>query len=225
MSFATVLEEAATRGTYFFGGNITDLDRLFDPKNFPETRHIAKAFCFLAFHGARDTAIADYVRDSKEEPSTLSDDSRGLMVLFTLAKPAPVPMSVDGVEFSFGTHQAYEMVDDLFRNTGKPVPALPGLVVFDDLAAGSEAIYVPLGHLNSENDVRKFLRELFPRVSHAADKAKPDKFLDDLGVLLQKAGFKYERTSRRSVREWLLQGFRLVRRNSGDIVSVIGLFQ
>lgn len=221
LSFAALLEEAQRGDCYNRGGNITRLDLLFSEENLAHVREHAKAFCFLAFDGAKDKAVVDYVGGD----SSLPDDSGpDVMVLFTLNQFAPlaIPVPEAGTEITVGTHPVYAMVRMLFE--GKPRPILPGLVVFDDLAEAAEAVYLPLDHLDTEDEVRLHLRRVFSDVEFVAGDAKPKKFLDDLCVRLRRRGLEYERTGRRSIREWMLRSVELAREHKGDIVSATGLF-
>ncbi|MCP3798224.1 hypothetical protein NLX83_03035 [Allokutzneria sp. A3M-2-11 16] len=221
ISFAALLEEAGRNGVYNRGGNITRLDLLFTKENLAHVREHAKAFCFLAFDGAKDAAVADYVSGD----SSLPDDSGpDVMVLFTLNQFAPlaIPVPKAGTEITVGTHPVHAMVRMLFE--GKRRPALPGLVVFDDLAEAAEAVYLPLDHLDTEDEVRRHLRRVFSDIEFVANGAKPKKFLDDLCVQLHREGLVYERTGRRSIREWMLKSVELAKEHKGDIVSATGLF-
>ncbi|MEU4620232.1 hypothetical protein AB0G04_09670 [Actinoplanes sp. NPDC023801] len=221
LSFALVLEEVGAVGKGS-GGNIRDLDSLFDDERLERLREHARAFCFLAFHGTADTAIADYVRGG-----TLGDDTPAdLMVLFVLDQPAPVATPVgddslrEWVTIDRGGHPAYRMVRELFDDP----PALPGLVVFEELTLGSEVAYLPLGHLRTRQDALQELRDLFALIGEVSAAAKPGKFLDDLGVALHQRGSDYTRTGRRPLREWLRRGFTLARENSGEIVTMVNFF-
>jgi hypothetical protein len=224
ISLRSLLEEAASTGKYDIG-NIEALRNLLDPGNLAKLNEFAEAVCFLAFHPRGDSAVTDYVRGG-----TLADDSGpGILVLFTLDEQAPIAIPVSGTslgvstELGIGVHPAYQLVRALFD--GKPAPALPGLVVFGNLATDTDGVYVPLSHLDTEREVRTHLREVFSDIGFQARAAKPAKFLDDLGVRLSSRGLKYQRTNRRPMREWLLEGFRLTKQNYGDIVGTIGLFR
>ncbi|MGV9247660.1 hypothetical protein [Streptomyces sp. NPDC003710] len=218
---AALLEEAAA-DVRNQTGNIRALDELLQPENLLRLREFGRAYCFLAFHG-RDTEVADYVR-----AGTLADDSGPeVLVLFALDEPAPVaePLGAGSlrswVDLDVGVHPAYRMVRALFD--GRPTPPLPGLVVLDDLAEECEALYLPLGDLESERAVRQRLRRVLALIDHVSGTAKPGKYLDDLGLELYRQGVEHIRTDRISAREWLLRAFDTTRANLGDIVTTIGL--
>src|SRR5262249_31337294 len=142
-------------------GNIRDLDGLFEPANLSCPKEFADMLCFLAFHPTGDGAVADYVRSG-----TLPDDSGPrTLVMFTLDEPAPVVVRVGPdsmracAEVAIGAHPVYQTMRALYVD--QPVPPLPGLVLFDDLAHGWRAIYLPLAHLATEHDVRTYLRRVF----------------------------------------------------------------
>ncbi|MGW1158685.1 hypothetical protein ACWD5Q_08720 [Streptomyces sp. NPDC002513] len=221
LSLAALLEEAAA-DVRNQTGNIRALNELLRPENVRRLREFARAYCFLAFH-SRDIEVADYVR-----AGTLADDSGpDVLVLFTLDEPAPiaVPVGADSlrswVDLDVGVHPSYRMVRALFN--GRPTPPLPGLVVLDDLAEESEALYLPLGELDNERAVRQRLRRVLALIGHVSATAKPGKYLDDLGLELYRLGIEHVRTDRISAREWLLRAFDTTRANLGDIVTTIGL--
>ncbi|TDQ00565.1 hypothetical protein [Labedaea rhizosphaerae] len=226
LSVVNMLEEAASSDNVeYLGGNISDLDNLFDPANLACLNEFADALCFLAFHPTADRALADYVRSG-----TLPDDSGPrTLVMFTLDQPVPGAVRVGSdsmrvwAEITAGVHPAYEAVRALYA--GQPAPPLPGLVLFDDLAHGERTIYLPLASLTSEQDVRAHLRQVFSLVDHVVAGAKPGRFLDDLGYALRKHGLAFHRTGRTPVREWLLRVVQLARKHRGDVVSVIGLLK
>jgi hypothetical protein len=225
LSVVNMVEEAASDDLDHLGGNISNLDDLFEPANLACLNEFADALCFLAFHPTADSALADYVRSG-----TLPDDSGPrTLVMFTLDEPAPGavqvgPDSMRGwVEVTAGTHPAYEAVRALYA--GQPVPPLPGLVLFDDLAHGERTIYLPLALLATEQDVRTHLRQVFSLIDHVVAEAKPGRFLDDLGYALRKHGLVFHRTGRTPMREWLLRVIQLARKHRGDVVSVIGLLK
>ena len=222
ISLAAILEEATAR-TKHMEGNIADLQRLLEPASLSELKGYAKAYCFLAFHGKGDSAVVEYLRSD-----TLPDDSGpDILVLFTLDEPAPIAVSITAMSFqpwaeiSLGRHPSYQIVSALFK--GMPVPPLPGLVVFEDLATDTQALYVPLAYLDTENEVRMRLRQIFAEVAYATREAKPGKMLDYLGVRLRKLGIDHERTGHKSISEWLLQAFQIAKKNIGDIVAVISV--
>ncbi|MFB9469759.1 hypothetical protein ACFFR3_09605 [Nonomuraea salmonea] len=222
ISLQAILEEALAVGR-FNTGNVRHLPDLLRPENMRQLREHSAVFCFLAFHPTGDAAVADYVRSG-----TMADDSGpDVLVLFTLDRPAPiaVPLGSDAfgqwAELDRGANPANHMIRTLFA--GSRVPPLPGLAVFLDLSEDTEGFYLPLGHLASEHEVRTFLREAFADIDHLATTGKPGRLLDDLGVVWTRRGLAYERTGRRPVREWLIEGFRTAREHYGDIVGTIGL--
>lgn len=225
ISLVAIAEEIASAGVRGQTGNIRNGAGLFDRANLVQLSASAKAFCFLAFHGTGDEAVADYVRSG-----TLPDDSGpDVMVLFTLDEPAPVIVPITSgslrawAEVQLGIHPAYRMVRSLFVD--KPAPALPGLVVFGDITTDTAGVYVPLSDLDSEQEVRRRLREVFLEVEHTTAKAKPGKLLDDFEGRLRKRGLAFETTERRPVREWLSEGLRFTKEHYGDIVTTLGLIQ
>lgn len=222
ISLRAILEEVASTGKHY-GGDIQGLHNLLEPGKLAKLKESASACCFLAFHPTGDAAVTDYVCGD-----TLPDDSGpDLLVLFTLAQPAPIAVPVrhgsfdQWAELKFGVHPAYQLVRLLFE--GKRPPVLPGLVVFQDLGTDTDGLYLPLSRLDKE--VRARLRDVFADISYEARKDKPAKFLDNLGVCLSRRGLAYERTNRRPIREWLLAAFRLTGDHYGDIVGTIGLFK
>lgn len=223
ISLQAILEEA-TAEHRFDVGQIKDLSALLRPESLRRLRDHSPVCCFLAFHPTGDPPIVDYVRSG-----TMADDSGpDILVLFVLDRPAPIALPVGTaafgheVEIGVGVDPAYRMVRTLFD--GSRVPPLPGLVVFRDIAEDTDGVYLPLGHLESEREVRLHLREVFAEMGHLAATGKPERFLDDLGVQWTRRGLAYERTDRRPMREWLIEGFRTARENYGDIVGAIGLF-
>lgn len=223
ISLQAILEEA-TAAYRFDVGQIKDLSALLRPEALRRFREHSPVCCFLAFHPAGDPPIVDYVRSG-----TMADDSGpDVLVLFVLDRPAPIAVPVGttafghGAEIGVGVDPAHRMVRTLFG--GSRVPPLPGLVVFRDVAEDTDGVYLPLGHLESEREVRLHLREVFAEMGHLAATGKPGRFLDDLGVQWTRRGLAYERTDRRPMREWLIEGFRTARENYGDIVGTIGLF-
>jgi hypothetical protein len=224
LSLQSLLEEAASDGSKFSSGNVRNLAAMLEPANLARLRKFARVCCFLAFHPTGDPPLTEYLRSG-----TLPDDSGpDVLVLFTLDEPAPIAVPIgqgsftSWAEIGVGAHPAYRLVQSLFE--GKRVPALPGLVVFEEFAKDTDGIYIPLGGLDDERSVRLQLRQLFSEIGHAGQHAKPGKLLRDLGVRLHQRGIGYERTGRRPMREWLQQGFQFTRDNYGDIVSTIGLF-
>src|SRR5262249_54854945 len=147
----------------------------------------------------------------------------------TLDEPAPVVVRVGPdsmracAEVAIGAHPVYQTMRALYVD--QPVPPLPGLVLFDDLAHGWRAIYLPLAHLATEHDVRTYLRRVFSLADHVLAKAEPGRFLDDLGYALRKHGLVFHRTGRTPMREWLLRAIQFARKHGGDIVSVVGLLK
>ncbi|MEV4443322.1 hypothetical protein AB0K09_30860 [Streptomyces sp. NPDC049577] len=226
LSLATVLEEVLASGPEQqknLQGNIRDLDELLQPENLARLREVADVFAFLAFHPAADAAVTDYVRSG-----TLADDSGpGVLALFTLDTPAPVPVVVDDGSFSAwldlggGTHPAYRMVRTLFADGF--VPPLPGVLFFHDLASESGAVYVPLGRAETEDEVRTLLRRVFALAAAEADPDNARKAVDRLCVALRKEHVDYHKTRRASLREWLVEAFQLAAERAGDIVGVVGL--
>jgi hypothetical protein len=224
LSFAAMAEEAAAISKNL-SGNIRRLEDLAQPEVMAKMRDFARVYCFLAFHGVGDDAVAEYVRSG-----TLADDSGpDVLVLFVLDEPAPValPLGADSLRqwgnLERGVHPAYEMVRTLFD--GRPAPPLPGLLVLEDLAVDGEAVYVPLTGLTTAQEVRDRLRLVFSLLDHAAAKTKVGRLLDDVSVALRARRINSVRTDRRSFREWLLQGVQLAREHLGDIVAVIGLLK
>jgi len=222
ISLAAILEEA-TASTKNMTGNITDLRHLLEPANLNKLRDFAKVYCFLAFHAKGDPAIVEYLRSG-----TLPDDSGpDIMVIFTLDEPAPIAVPITErsfqpwAEIDVGRHPAYQMVRALFE--GKPVPPLPGLVIFDDLTADARALYVSLADLDTAYDVRKRLRQIFTDVAYATGEAKPGKILNYLSVRLRRHAINHESTESKPINEWLLQSFQVARANYGDIVSTVSL--
>ncbi|MBB6349836.1 hypothetical protein ACWGH8_24520 [Nonomuraea muscovyensis] len=223
ISLQAILEEA-TAEARFNVGQVKDLSHLLRPDNLRKLREYSSVCCFLAFHPAGDPPIVEYVRSG-----TMADDSGpNVLVLFVLDRPAPIAVPVGTgafghwAEIGVGVDPAHRMVRTLF--SGSRVPPLPGLVVFRDLAEDTDGVYLPLGHLESEREVRLHLREVFAEMDHLAATGRPAKLLDDLGVQWTRRGLAYERTDRRPMREWLIEGFRTARENYGDLVGTIGLF-
>ncbi len=221
VSFQSVAEEAVSRARYDCG-NVRDLAALFTPDKLAVLREQVGVCCFLAFHARGDREIAGYVRSG-----TIADDSGpDILVLFALDEPAPIAVPLGGGSFERwgeaqrSVHPAYRLVRMLFDGAAPP---LPGLVVFGDIAADTDAVYLPLGHLADEQEVRTHLRQVFADIAHAHAAARSGRFLDDLGVAWTRRGLAYERTDRRPMREWLIEGFRVVRENYGDIVTTLGL--
>lgn len=224
LSLQSLLEEAASDGSKFDSGNIRNLPALLEPTNLARLREFGRVCCFLAFHPTGDPPVAEYLRSG-----TLPDDSGpDVLALFTLDEPAPIAVPVgqgsftSWAEIGVGAHPAYRLVRSLFED--KRVPPLPGLIVFEDFVTDTDGLYIPLGGLDDEHALRLHLRQLFSDIGHAGRHAKPGKLLRDLGVRLRQRGIDHERTGRKPMREWLLQGFQLTRDNYGDIVSTIGLF-
>ncbi|WP_242911349.1 hypothetical protein [Actinomadura terrae] len=224
MSFQAMLEEAAARGKKGHAGNIQRLESLLTAENMSQLSDYARVLCFLAFHPRGDAPVVDYIK-----AGALADDSGpDVLVLFTLDDPAPVPVSLEDESFGrwadlgLSANPSHRMIRALFDD--RPTPVLPGLVVFENFAGDSDALYLPLGHLDTEHEVRTHLREVFSGVAHLGSGSKPGKFLDDLGMHWSRQELTYERSGRRPVREWLLGGFRAARDHYGDIVATIGLF-
>lgn len=115
---------------------------------------------------------------------------------------------------------SYDLLRTLFDG-GKRVPRPPGLVVFGDFTESTDGVYLSL-HQETTDEVRTHLRSVFADIEEIAEQTKPRKFLDALGVHWTHVGLEYDRTSARPIREWLLKGFQVARRNGGDIVGVVG---
>lgn len=220
ISVQTILEEA-TSPFRFDGGNVRQLSSLLEAENLARLQQTYSTVCFLAFDAVADRPVADYVQGS-----TLADDSGpNILVMFTWHTPAPIVVPVSGTdtarwgEIHRGVNPSYVLLRTLFD--GRRVPRPPGLVVFGDFTESTDGVYLPL-HQDNPDEVRKYLRSVFADIEEMAQQTKPRKFLDALGVHWTRAGLEYDRTSARPIREWLLKGFQVARRNGGDIVGVIG---
>jgi hypothetical protein len=177
---------------------------------------------YLAFHPAADAPVAEYVVNG----SLNSDSGTKVLVLFTtstatLLAPNPTPaVSVPGVSIQSGIHPSYEMVRMLFDP--RPSPPLPAIVLFKSFVPEAEAVCLSLSGLDSSAKVTERLRMAFAIATEAASKPD-DKFANVVSVAFQKQRFPYDRTGRKSLREWFVRGYQLTYDHRGDIEALIPL--
>lgn len=228
-SITTLLQEsAADPGIKHLAGNIKEFEQLLDPGIVSrlEAEH-GGSFSFLAFDPAGDTAIVEYLRRGK----TLAADS-GVrhLCLFTVHESVRGTRLVEdtawgsAVEIESGRAIASDAVEIAFRD--KPVPSLPGILLFASLTRKEDAIWVDLGACADEHAVRQRLRDVF-RLANAATDYSLEKLQGThlvsakLGKLLQHEKIPYRRTGKYSAQEWLVRVCRFAWSHRSDVATVV----
>lgn len=228
LSLKSQIEQAVNDapGQYRLSGNV-DVERLFEPDN---VRHLEEAlggavFAFLAFHPGADDAVRRYV----EMGSLASDAGPNVVVLFTLAEDAALPVDVgddafDGwLTLDASEQPSYRMIRWLFE-PAEP-PTVPGVAVFERLAEPCEAVYFSLAGLDADA-VRDRSRLILKAASRAATERQEGgsrSLADRLAVWGQRERLDVDRSGTTSMRQWFVRGYQLVGDRLGDIVGVVGL--
>jgi hypothetical protein len=205
-------------------GSVADFSVLFEAENLEQIEQRYACFGFLAFDPRGDQAIVDYL----SEGTLAADSGQSALVLFTTSRPTPTPSEfdvgqLDWLDLDAGTLPAREILRHLF--VPDEPPPLPGIALLRKLSAGDEAVYFPLGDLESAAQVRQHLRALFVDLEEVA-KGSVDgrQFVNRLVNKSQLAGRSFHRGSIGSPRQWLISGYQLVKANAGDIIAAVGLF-
>lgn len=211
-----------------FAGNVVDFDELMTNENLAKLESFYEGvFAFIAFHPAADKPVADYV----ELGSLGADAGDFVFALFTLCKLAHRPSFVGRDAFKNwltieeGTNPSYQVVRSLFP---KSPPTLPGILFIEKFSKPTEPVFVSLAGCASAADVLSTARKVFEMAasSYLATKGEAlSRFPFQLSVKLAKEGIDYKRGGEESMKEWLVKAFKLVRKHSGDIVSVVKLFK
>jgi hypothetical protein len=222
ISFSALIEEAIKNpaNPQRLSGEVSSFTKLLNEENLKrlEEAH-SGVFGFLAFHPSVDTAVTEYVRSG-----TLGSDSGPrVLVLYTLDPDANFRVNVTGVEglkVDPGIHPAYEMVRLLFEP--KPPPPLPGIVFVSQFTGVSDAVYVSVDAIPDQMAMRSRLRALFAAADEAlgshTDRAK---FPDSFARIVQHKRFQYTRSSRVSLREWLIRTYQFAVDHESDIVAIL----
>lgn len=223
ISFSALIEttiENPANSEKRLSGKVSSFAKLLDEENLRRLEEeFSGVFGFLAFHPSADTAVAEYVRSG-----TLGSDSGPrVLVLYTLdpdASPHVNVAAADGLKVDLGIHPAYEMVRLLFEP--KPPPPLPGIVFVSRFTGVSDAVYVSVDAISDQVAMRSFLRVLFAAADEAlgshADRAK---FPDSFSRIMQRKRFQYTRSSRVSLREWLIRTYQFAANHKSDIVAIL----
>jgi len=106
----------------------------------------------------------------------------------------------------------------------KTPPPLPGIIFFDTFAEETEAVYVGMADLASEQEVRKVLRRWFALAANAwQDSVRKPRgtFADRMSAALLAERAHYVRTGKTSMREWLIRSFHLLQDQKSDLVTII----
>jgi hypothetical protein len=230
ISFSSLLEEAAADpSTKYLAGNIKAFEKLFDPDIVErlEASH-SGIFAFMAFHPTADAAVVDYLKGD-----TLADDSGpNILCLFTLQVEARAPTVIESdtwesvIEVTGASNPSAKMIRDMFAP--EEPPPLPGIVFFPDFSSYNRAVYVPLDKLEDTRQVREHLRNAFMIASAAAQQSLDQgrsvaEFSDNFAAMLKSRRIRYNRTGRRSMREWLIAAYQTAWDHRSDIVTAVGL--
>jgi len=217
VSLLSVLEAASRPDERGLIGDISDPEALLDPENLGMLEGVASMFAFLAFHPMADAPVREYIGSG----ALLADSGPNILVFFVLDEDASAPVPIgDGafkswVELSASSIPAYQLVRFLFEPA--PVPPLPGLVFFSELARRGEAVYVPL----ADAAVQRTMRTAFSLADHAVRTKPRQEALDSLRVALRREKIKYMATTSMSLAEWLVRGYQYISSHAWDIVTLL----
>lgn len=226
ISLITLIEESAAEGSKHLVGNVKSFDELFKPANLAALEKTYKYFAFLAFHPKTDKAILEYVKSG----ALSSDSGPNILTLFTLDADATWPIPLTNQSFTSwlgidaSIHPAYQMIRLLFEPN--EVPSLPGIVFFQSFNSKRDALYIPLQGLDDVKALQERLRVLFSLADNIVRKAKKQEDIkDELSIALQERRITFSKTSRTTMREWVIRSYQSLGDHMGDIVSVIGLLR
>jgi len=217
VSLLTALEAASRPNERGLIGDISDPKALLDPENLEKLEGVAGMFAFLAFHPMTDAPVREYIVSG----ALSADSGPNILVFFVLDEEASAPVTIGDaafkswVELGASSIPAYELIRFLFEPA--PVPPLPGLVFFAELARHSEAVYVPL----ADAAVQRTMRMAFSLADHAVRTKPRQEALDSLRVALRREKIKYMATTPMSLAEWLVRGYQYISSHAWDIVTLL----
>lgn len=228
ISLENIVEAAvADRSRQNIGGYIKDIDKLFCKDNLRMLEESHKGiFAFLAFHPKSDSAIIKYL----QKGSLGFDSGNTILVMFALGEAANTPQPIN--EESFKTWlivdqqscSSYEIVRRLFE---KSPPPLPGIVFIDKLSELTEPVFVSFEGKETADEVKSFARKVF----HIAEQSyneyleeQDGEFAAKFCVRLAQKEIEYYRALEKSILEWIIYAFNLVKKNSESLVSIVKIF-
>jgi hypothetical protein len=219
----TLLEYArdAESGEKRVSGNVRSFVELFEAgvPAYMDRLH-AGVYALLLFHPVADAAISDYLATG----ALSSDSGPRILTFFMLDVEARTPLVLpaatkpDWLHLDRDSHATYVILRTLFEP--KTPPAQPGILFLGGLDIKEECVYVPLTGVADLVSARTQIAHALALADRAVGKeVRRNRFADDLAVVLRREAVRYHRSSRASVREFLIRAFRVLVRHRGDIVT------
>jgi|GEM_PF-2965878 len=228
-SLITNIESAiSNREHNNFSGNITNSEDLLNIENLKKLEDtFGGIFAFIAFHPKTDQLIGDYL----QQGSISSDSGQHIFVLFTMDVPAFKPIKLNSGAFEKwitidkSIHPSYQLIYSLFPNQSQP--ELPGILFISKFSSPDSPIFVSIGDMKTSNEVGSFFRKVFKTATKCflETNGTTEKFTSKFGTSLAIEKIKYQHVGPTSMKEWLVKAFFIMKKNLGDIVTVVGLFK
>lgn len=202
-------------------GMIRDWEKLLQPETIERLRAQHQGvICYLAFDSLMDTELLNYIQTG----SLSSEAGDEVLILFSINKIVESMTMIEEeelkeiIEFDHKENVNHKVLQAYFNDAS--YQALPGLLIFDNIANSKNSIYVPLNktaHPQQLDGLRKVLEIIHQQIGKRGFKSS---LIDAIATDLVREKLEYEKNNNYSFGEGIILFYRILMKAKSDLISI-----